>query len=466
MGPLNGDAMARAGHLPTRAGSLNAMLKSSTLVVGSRIGGAVLGMVAQVFLARILSAEDLGNFFIALSLATVLAIVSTLGYPWIVPVILARADAAARPHRAAAFLAWARREIGILSASLAVLGLVLVLVLPSFTPHTRLILAVGVLTAPVFAFMRLYSAVANARRRFALAYLPELFWRPFLLLSLIVALWILFGSFDLVTLLIGHLAIALALTANMGLRLSAGATEEGALAAADRLNPGRRGQGRRWRARAMPMVVATLFVAVFADLDLLFAGTVLNDAHTGVFGVCIKISMFLAFSIQAVHQVILRDAADALQSRDRAALDALLFKANATAFLVSVSAVIGAALLARQVLALFGPEFVQGALCLVILTIAQAVRAAAGPAAQILALTGHQRTTVPVFAAGLVLLLAVNLALVPLYGLVGAALAVLIVTAIWSVWLSFIVRARVGVNVTLVRRPPATGAVSVAGNPR
>ena len=163
--------------------------------------------------------------------------------------------------------------------------------------------------------------------------------------------------------------------------------------------------------------------------------------------------MFLAFSIQAVHQVILRDTADALHSHDRSAVNAILFKANLTNLLVSLGAIAGVFWLARPFLALFGPEFTEGSLSLLILACAQAIRAAAGPATQILALTGHARTTVPVFAVGLALLFVTNLALVPLYGLTGAALAVLFVTAIWSVWLSLITKARTGLDVAIVRLP-------------
>jgi len=201
------------------------------------------------------------------------------------------------------------------------------------------------------------------------------------------------------------------------------------------------------------MVVATLFIGVFADLDLLIAGSILNETETGIFGVCIKISMFLAFSIQAVHQVMVRDVANALQSRDRSALGAILFKANLTNLLVSLGAVAGVYLLARHFLALFGPEFVDGGLSLLLLAAAQAIRAAAGPATQILALTGHVRATLPVFAAGLALLFATNLALVPLYGLTGAALAVLIVTAVWSMGLSLLAKARTGLDVAIFRLP-------------
>ncbi|MDP2619420.1 MAG: polysaccharide biosynthesis C-terminal domain-containing protein [Hyphomicrobiales bacterium] len=437
-----------------RPGGLKSLLRSSSLAVGARVAGAVLGICAQILLARILSAEDLGNFFVALSLATVLATVSTLGYPWIVPMILARADAAGRPHRAAAFLAWARRDIGVVSAGLAVVAILGIWLVPSFSIHTRWVLTAGAATAPVFALMRFNGPVANARRKFALGYLPDLFWRPLFLLGLIVALWALFGRFDVTGLLLGHLAITIALAAEMARRLNAAdGTGDGVATAPGRLGPGRRGQGRRWRARALPMVVATLFIGVFADLDLLIAGSILNETETGIFGVCIKISMFLAFSIQAVHQVMVRDVANALQSRDRSALTAILFKANQTNLLVSLGAVAGVYWLARHFLALFGPEFVDGGLSLLLLAAAQAIRAAAGPATQILALTGHVRATLPVFAAGLALLFATNLALVPLYGLTGAALAVLIVTAVWSMGLSLLAKARTGLDVAIFRLP-------------
>jgi O-antigen/teichoic acid export membrane protein len=151
--------------------------------------------------------------------------------------------------------------------------------------------------------------------------------------------------------------------------------------------------------------------------------------------------------------LILRDAADALQSGDHPLLSAILAKANAINIITSLGATLAVALIGRDILRLFGPEFIEGYICLVILVLAQTVRAAAGPATQILTLTGHERYSIPVFGVGLLLLLIFNILLVPKFHLVGAALAVLVVTLIWSVGLAYVAWARTGVNTAILPMP-------------
>jgi O-antigen/teichoic acid export membrane protein len=413
-----------------------------------------LGFALQILLARLIGAEALGIFFLAVSSATVLSIFCTLGYPWIVARFVAKYEADGDTSLKATFIEWVRKEIALVSLLLVSIALLTIFFLPSISIDKRFSLALGALTAPIFANMKLNAGLANAHKRFALAYLPDLFWRPVLLLGLVLALWISSISFNVVFLVAGHLVIVLTLTVIQARSLRGVngdvPSREYKLGQAKQIQ---RAQGKQWRHHALPMVIATLFIGAFSDLDLVIIGTLLPASEVAIFGASIKIALFLAFSIQAVHTLILRDAADALQSGDHPLLSAILAKANAINIITSLGATLAVALIGRDILRLFGPEFIEGYICLVILVLAQTVRAAAGPATQILTLTGHERYSIPVFGVGLLLLLIFNILLVPKFHLVGAALAVLVVTLIWSVGLAYVAWARTGVNTAILPMP-------------
>jgi O-antigen/teichoic acid export membrane protein len=424
------------------------------LVVGARITGAILGFALQILLARLIGAEALGIFFLAVSLASVLSIFCSLGYPWIVARFVAEFEANGNSSLKATFIAWVRQEIALVSLLLVSLVLLAVLVLPSVPIEKRLSLALGALTAPIFAYMKLNAGLANAYKRFALAYFPDLLWRPVLFLGLILALWMSATSFDVVFLVAGHLIIVLGLTVIQARWLRD--VNDGVLSREYEFGQAKqiqRAHRKKWRHHALPMIIATLFIGVFSDLDLVIIGTLLPASEVAIFGASIKIALFLAFSIQAVHQLILRDAADALQSQDHPLLSAILAKANAINIVTSLGATLAVALFGRDILRLFGPEFIEGYVCLVILVLAQTIRAAAGPATQILTLTGYERNSIPVFGVGLLLLVITNILLVPKFHLVGAALAVIVVTLIWSVGLAYVAWARTGVNTAILPMP-------------
>jgi O-antigen/teichoic acid export membrane protein len=433
---------------------LKSLIKASMLVVGARITGAILGFALQILLARLIGAEALGIFFLAVSLASVLSIFCSLGYPWIVARFVAEFEANGNSSLKATFIAWVRQEIALVSLLLVSLVLLAVLVLPSVPIEKRLSLALGALTAPIFAYMKLNAGLANAYKRFALAYFPDLLWRPVLFLGLILALWMSATSFDVVFLVAGQLIIVLGLTVIQARWLRD--VNDGVLSREYEFGQAKqiqRAHRKKWRHHALPMIIATLFIGVFSDLDLVIIGTLLPASEVAIFGASIKIALFLAFSIQAVHQLILRDAADALQSQDHPLLSAILAKANAINIVTSLGATLAVALFGRDILRLFGPEFIEGYVCLVILVLAQTIRAAAGPATQILTLTGYERNSIPVFGVGLLLLVITNILLVPKFHLVGAALAVIVVTLIWSVGLAYVAWARTGVNTAILPMP-------------
>lgn len=435
--------------------AFRSILATSGFVVGARVAGSIAGFATQIILARMIGADNLGIFFIAVSLALVLCTMCTLGYPWIIAPIVSqgeRGDGSQLLH----FLRWARRDVTIASALLVTPVVVGALLVPGLGADLRVCLVIGALTAPIFAQMRINGALSNAQKRFLLAYSPDLFLRPVLLLAMVALLWKL-GWQGSVWILVGlHLILVLGLTVGQSIRLGLTGTETG-WRQIGRRAPGLardrqdiRNQGRLWRLQALPMMVAMLFIGVFADIDLLLASLFLDDAHTAVFGVCLKIALFLAFAVQAIHSIILRDASDAVGSADNRDLRSILIRANVLSVAGSLAALVLVVGFGRQGLGVFGPEFVHGYSCLVILVCAQLVRAAAGPATQILAITGHQKAALPVFAAGLGLLIVLNAVLVPVWGLIGAALAVLVVTAFWSLGLAVVAWRTAKIRVTLI----------------
>lgn len=93
------------------------------------------------------------------------------------------------------------------------------------------------------------------------------------------------------------------------------------------------------------------------------------------------------------------------------------FTGGLAIFLVTV-------LLAKDIMMIFGPQFVSGWVVLVIISAAQLFNSSTGHTARILAMTGGQRIVMLTTVGGTVLALAITVALVPIYGILGAGLAV------------------------------------------
>jgi O-antigen/teichoic acid export membrane protein len=430
------------------------MFKTSAMITVARLGGAVIAIGTQVLLARLSGAETLGVYYLALALGALLSMLACLGLPWIAPKMVSEAEEQGDQGLVLRFFDWARRDILIASSLIVVVIGAGVMVAPWINEALRLPLLLGVFSVPVTALMRMNGAIANAQRLFTLAYVPELVVRPALILGLVLLLWGLGWPVTAGGILAANVLFTGAMVAGqmvfLGAKLVPWLSGPGQRTETDTLR--QQETYRERRRQALPMIAATIFIAIFADLDILVAGLFLGPKDLAVFAAALRISMFLAFFIQALHQIMLRDSADALGRTDLEAVSAIVGRTNTYNLAVSLAALGGTILFGRLILGAFGPAFVEGYGPLVILVGAQLVRAAAGPGVQLLALSGHTRASVPVFAVGAALLLIGNGLLIPALGLTGAALAVLLVTLVWTMWIGWLAREKTGVRTVLYLR--------------
>jgi O-antigen/teichoic acid export membrane protein len=153
----------------------------------------------------------------------------------------------------------------------------------------------------------------------------------------------------------------------------------------------------------------------------------------------------VVFGLGIVNFLILPNIAGMHARGDRIGLQHLVTKA---ARIVSLMAAAGLAILlfaGHPLLSLmFGAEFTEAYMALIILAFGQLVNALFGPVALVLNMTGHERLTLigVLVAVGVNVLL--NLLLIPRFGMEGAACASAAALITWNVVLAIILRRRVG----------------------
>nr|WP_306265155.1 oligosaccharide flippase family protein [Pararhizobium sp. IMCC3301] len=428
---------------------LSSLFATSFLLTLARLAGAGTGIILQILIARYYGAGVLGTYYLALSLAGILSIFMSMGYPWILAPIVAASEMEKPATVLSDFLKLVRKDALLLSVVFAVPAALLIWLYPGAALDQRLALLIGVATAPVYTAMRVCGSLANAMKFFRLANLPELLVRPVLTLVFVAAAIALAVQLNAVSIVAINFFIALALTIWMAFFLSRNA----GLGFAARSDGGQLSarETSKLRRLAVPMIFSTLFVNMFADVDILMIGLILPAGEAGIFGVAMKIAALLVFAVQITHQILLRDASNAHLAADRQQMHQIMRKANLFTIGSSVASFVLMVLFGRFLLGLFGTEFQAAYFALLGLILAQIIRAAAGPAIQILMITENQRTGIPVYICSGIVLLLSNLLLVPTYKYEGAAAAVIITTLFWSLWLNHLVRRKTGYQVSVFR---------------
>jgi O-antigen/teichoic acid export membrane protein len=205
----------------------------------------------------------------------------------------------------------------------------------------------------------------------------------------------------------------------------------------------------KWRREAHAVLPVAVLSQFFADLSILLATPVLDSADMGAFGICVKLAFLVGFFVALTQNMATPDIADALNRHEggRGGL-------NHAASCMAASAATGLALLVcmtwgDQVLRLFGAEYVAAQQALVLLVGAQLVRAIFGPTSAVLTLVGERRVNLMLAVAALVVLAAGTAGLGTLFGIDGAAAAVLLATIFWSGASAYMLHRAKGVRVDL-----------------
>jgi O-antigen/teichoic acid export membrane protein len=197
------------------------------------------------------------------------------------------------------------------------------------------------------------------------------------------------------------------------------------------------GERHRWWNYALPWTLIGLATDCFFDLDLLLLSGSLSYSEIAVFGVMTRLFSLASFGVSSVYLVALPDMFAEHAKNNTQSFRANLTKANLAAMGIALTMVAGIAVCGPFALSIFGPEFHQGTLPLVILSLALAMRCFFGPAALMLSMHNKPYAALPSVFLGLICLVIGNLVLVPQWGLYGAASSALIAMLVWSahMWL-------------------------------
>lgn len=300
-------------------------------------------------------------------------------------------------------------------------------------------LLIGFACVPLFSLMRIQGGIAHAFSWFRIRDLTNQVLRPLLLLS---AIWLVWSSeYPLSAALVValHCAVILLLVAGQSFFLSRGIARE-----LEQVPPSYQTAG--WTRAALPLFVVSLFTLYFPELNIILVGTFLPDADVAVYNACLRTAFLIAFGLIAVDSVILPRISYLYEKGDTRHLQRLISRSTLLKVLVALLALAVLALAGRQILGLFGPEFVRGYPVLLLLGLAQLIRALGGIAAELLAVTGHQNRCLPVFGSALVATIVLNGLLVPAFGLIGAAASVFLVIVITTIWLNALVYRHLGIS--------------------
>ncbi len=400
--------------------------------------GQGLRYLAQVLMARWMGADSFGAYTNGLNWAQSLAVVATLGFDLATLRYIPEQIVRQEWGLLRGFVRRTRQMILAAGMLIALASSALVMAINPARLSTS-VLALSLWIVPFFALADVQSNMTRGIKHIGRAYVPTLLVRPLLLIGLgfgvvqiVGALPALYGTgVVLATFVI--VAAVQAIIVNRSLP-----------AEARQARPLYRDQ--EWLRTSLPMLASSGFGAVLARADILLIGLLISERQAGIYSAAMTTASLVAFGLLAINSIAVPTIASLHAEGNQKGLQRLVSWVTLVLFITS--AVLGAGLIAfgRPVLGLFGQEFRTGYAALALWVIAQAVNATAGPNRALLNMTGHQVKNAQVLGISAALNLILNVALIPLLGITGAALAGMVTAVLWNVWLSVLVWQRLRIR--------------------
>lgn len=412
-----------------------------SLVIKVATAGLTYGM--YVILSRLMGVTEYGYFAFGLSLATILAIGANYGQQTAILRYWPEEMVAGRPQKALDAVRSGGAITIIAGLGIAVLLLGAGAVSGGFGVPAAHLYASATLILPL-ALAEYWSSALRAQGSVWTALTPrDIVWRLGLPLC-VVALW-----YAGVT---PSGAAALLLTATvLGLSLAL----QYVLACSRRyeIAAGTAGLGSYWREHrtsSRSFFLGTVLDSAALNVDIIFVGLLVAPAAAGIYFNAFRTAGLLTLFMFAITLVVAPMVARHYHAGEMRKAQAITALCAWAGFVFSLVVFAGFLLFGEQILGLFGEGQEQGKLILILLSVGLLVDAATGPSRIVLMMTGHERQYVRIFGSIVVAGMVAQLAVIPVFGLVGAAVMNMIARIAAQLAIAWFANRKIGLDTTLL----------------
>jgi len=409
-----------------------------------KVAATGLQLLIAIVLARMLGAKGFGIYSYVFSVISVLAIPAQFGLANLVIRETARAQVADDWPLMRGVWRWASGLAVLLSVFLVLLSIGTTWSFSgSMSPTKVSAFYWAALLIPLIALGALRAAALRGLRHVVLGELPEQIVRPVLLLLLLGIFFWLGASRPLTPVD----AIVFLVAATGGAFVLGGGLLWSKRPEGVRHEKQVSYKHRAWLLAAMPLAFTEGANLINSHADLIMLGLIQGDKDVGLYRVATQGANLVIFGLMALNMVVAPHFARLHAQAELQKLQRLVTR-SAQVILALALPVVGLFVIFGEPIIhwFFGSEFGSAYLPLVVLSVGQLVNAAMGSVGFLLNMTGHEKDVTVGVAIAAVVNILLNAALIPAFGMMGAATATAISMAVWNIFLWRRVKLRLGIN--------------------
>jgi len=184
--------------------------------------------------------------------------------------------------------------------------------------------------------------------------------------------------------------------------------------------------------RSYPMALSAIAYFIMQSVDIIILTVYEGFDSVAYYSIAVKLATVTALALMSVNIVIAPKIAEIYNTNDFNRLNKLIKDAARIIFIISLPVLLILFIFSGPALSLFGEGYVFAKQALWFLLAGQFFSALCGPGAIYLNMTGKQKKLNNILISGLIVNVVLNLILIPVYGIEGAATATLISMVFWN----------------------------------
>jgi len=438
-----GELARQAGRIYRGDSERSRMQRDAVIALGVRLASAAILYLSQVVLARWMGGYEYGVYVFVWTWVLVLSGFSALGLPTTM-IRLLPAYREAGEHALLRGLLFGGRALALGAGSaVAATALVLLWLLGDrLTSHYVLPVYLALACVPLCALSDVQDGIGRGRAWMTIGLVPPYILRPLLLLACMTGAHALGLPMEARTAAASAVvATWLAALVQMGLI--------GRRLARELPRTSARYDFWAWIKVSLPLLAITVCELALLNADVLVISAFLTPTDVGMYFAAAKTMSLIMFIHYAVGSAVANRFSALGVRGDRAGLEAFVRDAVRWTFWPSLAAAIAILALGKPLLWLFNPQFTEAYPVMFVLAAGLLVRASMGPAEFVLNMLGEQWLCALVLIVAVALDMALCFALIPVLGMLGAAMATSVSLATASVLNYAVARRRLELELSI-----------------
>ena len=174
---------------------------------------------------------------------------------------------------------------------------------------------------------------------------------------------------------------------------------------------------------AKHLIFISAATVLMDSIDMIFLGLFENSDQIGIYAVAKRISLLTIFFLQVTNSTISPKIAALYDEGRFKEIETMVMRITRGLMIIGISVLLVFIFFGKQILSLWGTEFVESYVILIILTVGQLVNIGTGAASFILIMTGNEIVQKNISLIFLAINLVLTIVLIHLFGVTGAAIA-------------------------------------------